>query len=150
MEAVGYCPSKRLLRGPSFFPDERQLVLLQHTGQSERRFLKKETRMAQPWHHHHHHHHPWHCDTPHSPDDQSSGSRSVDGKCLRTLHTDEAWYLWLQFYKPLKKVSWLHSLDGWHRSHCDAHQCSTGVYASVEVVVMLKSGVHLFVCVKAK
>jgi len=41
MEAVGHCPSKRLLRGPSFFPDERQLVLLQHTGQSERSFFEE-------------------------------------------------------------------------------------------------------------
>jgi hypothetical protein len=25
MEAVGHCPSKRLLRGPSFFPDEKKI-----------------------------------------------------------------------------------------------------------------------------
>jgi len=47
-------------------------------------------------------------------------------------------------------VSSLHSLDSWHRFHCDVHQCPTGVYVSVEVVVILKSGVHLCVCVKVK
>ena len=152
METVGHCPSKKLLRGPAFFPDVRQLVQLQYTGQSERSFLKKETRVAQPWWHHH----PWHCDTPRSPDDQTVVQAVWMGSVLEFITQTTPGTFGLQFFRPFKKpfaeglVSWLHALDTWHKFHCEVRQCPTGVNASVEVVVMLKSGVQLCVCVKVK
>lgn len=86
MEAVGRCPSKRLLRGPAFFPDVRQLVLLQHTGQRERSFLKKEIHDIV---------------TLYTAQTTNSGSSSVDGKCFRIHHTDYSWHRFLDLLKSL-------------------------------------------------
>jgi hypothetical protein len=90
-------------------------------------FLKKETRMVQPWHHHHCH--PWHCDTPHSPDDQAVDHAVWMGGVSEFFAQTRLIPLDFNFIDLSKKslavglVIWLHALDSWHRFHCEVHQC---------------------------